>query len=137
MHDPASELRRIPLPRTRVNREQEGLESRRGNLATLPCPLLLRTRDHHRAVSVADDGGGDASHQCPSHTSQAPAPHDYEPSAQLLGQVDDGLVAAFSDPKVGFFDTPSRLFDLLHLLVEHLLSFSLYRFERLLIGFVA
>jgi hypothetical protein len=50
--------------------------------------------------------------------------------------MDDGLIAAFSDPEVGFFDTPSRLLDLLHLLVENLLSFSLCRCERLFVGFV-
>ena len=104
---------------------------------TLLCPFLLRTHNHHGAVSVADDGGGDASHQRPSYPTKAPAPHDYKPGAQLLGQVDNGLIATFSDPKVGFFHTPSRLFELSHLLVEHLLSISPYRFERLLIGFVA
>jgi hypothetical protein len=31
--------------------------------------------------------------------------------------VDDGLITAFSHPKVGFFDTPTRLLDLSHLLV--------------------
>jgi hypothetical protein len=103
----------------------------------LTLPFLLRTYDHHGAVSVADDGGGDASHQRPSYPTEAPAPHDYKPGAQLLGQVDDGLIATFSHPKVGFFNTPSRLFELLHLLVEHLLSISPYRFHRLLIGFVA
>jgi hypothetical protein len=51
--------------------------------------------------------------------------------------VDDGLIPAFSNPKVGFFNTPSRLLHLSHLLVEHPLSFFLYRFERLLIGFLA
>jgi hypothetical protein len=51
--------------------------------------------------------------------------------------VDDGLIPSLSYPKVGFFNGPSRLFDLLHLLVEHLLSFSLYRFGRFFIGFVA
>ena len=86
---------------------------------------------------MADDGGGDASHQRPSYSTEAPATHDYKPGAQLLGQVDDGLIATFSDLKVGFFNTPSCFFELLHLLVEHLLSISLYRFERLLIGFVA
>jgi hypothetical protein len=75
----ACELRRIPLLRHWVNREQEGLEPRRG-ISTLPCPLLLRTHDHDRAVSVVDHGGGDASHQCSSHPAQAPASHDYEPS---------------------------------------------------------
>jgi len=51
--------------------------------------------------------------------------------------VDNGLIAAFSHPEVGFFDTPSRLLDLSHLLVEHPLSFFVHRFERLLIGFIA
>jgi hypothetical protein len=79
IQDPASEVRRILLLRHWVNREQEGLEPRRG-ISTLPCPLLLRTHDHDRAVSVVDHGGGDASHQCSSHPAQAPASHDYEPS---------------------------------------------------------
>ena len=86
---------------------------------------------------MVDDGGGDASHQRPPDAAETPAPHDYESGAQLLSKVDDCLIATFSDPKVGFFDTPSGLFDLLHLLVEHLLGFSLYRFGRLLIGLVA
>ena len=106
-------------------------------LKALLCPYLLRAYDHHRAVSVVNDGVGDTSHQRPPDAAETPAPHDYEPGAQFLGQVDDCLIATFSDPKVGFFHTPSRLFELLHLLVEHLLSISPYRFERLLIGFVA
>jgi hypothetical protein len=88
-------------------------------------------------VSVVNDGVGDTSHQRPPDAAETPAPHDYVSGAQFLGQVDDCLIATFSDPKVGFFHTPSRLFELLHLLVEHLLSISPYRFERLLIGFVA
>src|SRR5215210_2369370 len=106
-------------------------------LSTLLCPFLLRAYDHHRAVSVVNDGVGDASHQRPPDTAETPAPHDYESGAQLLSQVDDCLIATLSDPKVGFFNTPSGLFDLLHLLVEHFLGFSLYAFEHLLIGFVA
>src|SRR3712207_5206541 len=51
--------------------------------------------------------------------------------------MDDGLIAGFSDPEVGFFDAPPRLSDLLHLLVENLLGFSLYRLEGFLIGLVA
>ena len=88
---------------------------------------------------MAHNRVGDAANQCPSHTAQAPAPHHYEPGTQLLGQVDDGLIAAFSDPEpeVGFFDAASRLSDLSNLLVEHLLGFCPYRFERLLVGFVA
>jgi hypothetical protein len=88
-------------------------------------------------VSVVNDGVGDASHQRPPYSAETPAPHDYESGAQLLSQVDDCLIATFSDPKVGFFNTTSGPFDLFHLLVEDLLGFSLYRFERLLIGFVA
>jgi hypothetical protein len=104
-------------------------------LSTLLCPFLLRAYDHHWAVSVVNEGVGDASHQHPPDAAETPVPHDYESGAQLLSQVDDCLIATFSDPKVGFFNTPSSLFDLLHLLVQHLLGFSLYRSERVLIGF--
>ncbi len=119
-----------------MNCEQGVTVSLRGRLDLL-CPFLLRAYDHHRAVGVVNDGVGDASHQRPPDAAETPAPHHYESGAQLLSQVDDCLIATFSDPKVGFSNTSSGLFDLLHLLVEHLLSFSLYRFERLLIGFVA
>jgi hypothetical protein len=119
-----------------VNCKQEAPKALREDLDLL-CPFLLRAYDHHRAVSVVNHGGGDASHQRPPDAAETPASHHYEPGAQVLSQVDDCLIATFSDLKVGFFDTPSGLFDLLHLLVEHLLSISLYRFERLLIGFVA
>ena len=119
-----------------MNCEQEVPVSLSGRLYLL-CPFLLRAYDHHRAVGVVNDGVGDASHQRPPDATETPAPHHYESGAQLLSQVDDCLIATFSDSKVGFFDTSSGPFDLLHLLVEHLLGFSLYRFERLLIGFVA
>ena len=119
-----------------MNCKQEAPKALREDLDLL-CPFLLRAYDHHRAVSVVNHGGRDASHQRPPDAAETPASHHYEPGAQVLSQVDDCLIATFSDPKVSFFDTPSGLFDLLHLLVEHLLSISLYRFERLLIGFVA
>jgi hypothetical protein len=47
----------------------------------LLCPFLLRAYDHHRAVSVVNDGGGDASHQRPPDAAEAPAPHHNEPGA--------------------------------------------------------
>ena len=86
---------------------------------------------------MADDRVGDAPYQRPSYPTKAPATQDYEPGAQVLSQVDDGLIPPFSYPKVGFFNGPSSLFDLSNLLVEHLLSFSLYRIECLFVGFVA
>ena len=119
-----------------MNCEREGAVSPSGRLDLL-CTTPLRAYDHHRAVGVANDGVGDASQQRPPDAAETPAPHHNESGAQLLSQVDDCLIATFSDSKVGLFDTTSGLFDLLHLLVEHLLGFSLYRFERLLIGFVA
>ena len=88
-------------------------------------------------MSVVNYGVGDASHKRPPDAAETPTPHNYEPGAQLLSKVDDCLIATFSDPKISFFNIPSGLFDLLYLLVEDLLRFSLYRFERLLIGFVA
>ena len=119
-----------------MNCEQEVPVSLSWRLDLL-CPFLLRAYDHHRAVGVVDDGVGDASHQRPPDAAETPAPHHYESGPQLLSQVDDCLIATFSDSKVGFFNISSGRFDLLHLLVEHLLGFSLYGIKSLLIGFVA
>ena len=116
-----------------MNCEQEVPVSLSGSLDL----FFLRAYDQHRAVGVVNDGVGDASHQRPPDAAETPTPHNYEPGAQLLSKVDDCLIATFSDPKISFFNIPSGLFDLLYLLVEDLLRFSLYRFERLLIGFVA
>src|SRR5688572_19111148 len=99
---PACELPRTPYMRSSQKNPSTHPGERRtrwarvpngGNLESLPCPLLLRTHDHHGAVGVANHRVGDASHQCSSHTAKAPAAHDYEPGTHLLGQVDDGLIA--------------------------------------------
>src|SRR3712207_3671116 len=74
---------RIIFLRGSVNCEQEGSKLLSGDLDLLR-PFLLRAHDHHRAVGVVNDGGGDASHQRPPAAAETPAPHHYEPGAQLL-----------------------------------------------------
>src|SRR5215208_7356120 len=56
---------------------------------------------HHedRAVSVTDDGVGDAAHQSPAHGAKAPAAHHYQGRADLLAQADD-LLVGFPGPEV-------------------------------------
>ena len=63
------------------------------------------THHQHRAVSVADDGVGDASHEGTSDPTETPAPHHYQANPQLLGQVYDSPVSVFLyQPDVGLRD---------------------------------
>src|SRR5215208_4209601 len=76
--------------------------------------FLFRTHHHNRAVGVLDDAARDAPHERPPYPALASAAHNYQASAQLLGQGDD-LVVRSSHLEVSLSDLSPRLLNTLHL----------------------
>src|SRR5215212_844583 len=76
--------------------------------------FLFRTHHHNRAVGVLDDAARDAPQERPPYPALASAAHNYQASAQLLGQGDD-LVVRSSYLQVSLSDLSSRLLNTLHL----------------------
>src|SRR3712207_7525544 len=66
---------------------------------------------------------GVAPHQDAPHRTHSPATHDEEPDTQLVAQCDD-LVGGPPSPEVGLRDGNPGGLDLLHLLVEDLLTLT-------------
>jgi hypothetical protein len=79
---------------------------------------------------MTDDGIGDVAQEGPLQPSESAATHHDQAGADLLGQVDDRLVAAFAHPQVGDRDASPRLLDLPDLFVEYLLSLAPEIFAR-------
>ena len=85
---------------------------------------MSRPHDQYGAVGVPDDGIGDVAQQGPSQPAKPAATHHDQVGVDLLGQVDDRLVAAFVHPEVGDSNAATRLLDLPYLFVEYLLGFA-------------
>jgi hypothetical protein len=88
----------------------------------------LTPHDQNRAVSVPDDGLGDASHKGPLQGSESAAANDYQPSAQHAGQPHH-LCVEEAYPRMSPRDLVAGLPDRLSLLVE-------FRSGLLLGGFI-
>src|SRR5215211_6724826 len=76
------------------------------------------------AVGVADDGVGDIAQEGTSQPAEPAAAYHDQVSADVLGQVDYGLVPPFAHLEVGDGDGPARLLDLSNLFVEYLLGLA-------------
>src|SRR5215212_7538359 len=107
MQEPANELRRIPLLGTWVNKSKrkEQVSPRLQYLrpSLLGDLFLFGTYHHNRAVGVLDDAARDATHERPPYPALAPAAHNHQASAHLLGQRDD-LVVRSSHLEVSLSD---------------------------------
>ena len=79
MQDSGSELRRIPLPRTSVNR---------GRCLRSSRAALLLAHHQHGAVCVPHNRVRYAARKRPSYPSYPPSAHDDQTRSYLLGQGD-------------------------------------------------
>lgn len=79
-------------------------------------------------MGVADYGVGDVAHEGPLHAAEPAAAYYYHAGADVFGQVDYCLVAAFVHLEVGDRYLASRGLDLPYLLVQHLpgLAFQIF-----------
>ncbi len=75
-------------------------------------------------MGVADDGVGDVAHEGAFHPAEPAASYNDQARADVLGEVDDGLVPAFVHLQVGDRDVAAGLLDLPDLLVEYLLGLA-------------
>ena len=85
---------------------------------------VSRPHDQDGAVGVTNDGVGDVAKEGPLQSAESAAAHHDQVGADLLGQVDDRLVAAFVHLEVGDRDGAARRLDLPDLFVEYLLGLT-------------